>query len=270
MIKPFTSADVTRIADLQPDGWEDITEFFRLYVEAPFCLPLKFEDDNRVLAVGNLILHASTGWLAHIIVTPGQRRRGLGAAITQELIASAERHGRTTLLLIATAMGAPLYERLGFRRSCDYNFYDAKGQMETPVPPFVRPLEPSDVPGICALDRRATGEDRRLLLAGGGWRGWVHEVAGRGGLRGYYLPDLGEGTIVAQDADAGAALMTVRLAMTDVRPVVPSGNDAANELLRKAGFAVQNSAARMVMCEFTPPYMVISPAMSLAKSQSKG
>jgi len=246
MIKPFTSADVARIAGLQPDGWEDITEFFRFYVEAPFCLPLKFEDDGRILAVGNVILHAHTGWLAHIIVKPGQRRRGLGAAVTQELIASAERHGRTTLLLIATAMGAPLYERLGFRRSFDYEFYDARGPVKTPVPPLVRPLDPLDVPQIHALDRRATGEDRRLLLASGGWRGWVHEGPGRGELRGYYLPDLSEGTIVAQDAEAGTALMKVRLATTGVRPVVPSGNDAANNLLRKAGFKVQSSAPRMV------------------------
>jgi GNAT superfamily N-acetyltransferase len=246
MIKPFTIADVNRIADLQPDGWEDITGFFRFYVEAPFCLPLKIEDADSVLAVGNLILHVSTGWLAHIIVTPGQRRRGLGAAITQELIASAEAHGRTTLLLIATAMGAPLYERLGFHRSCDYKFYDAREQIETPLPPLVRRLEPSDVPGICALDRRATGEDRRLLLASGGWRGWVHDGPDRGELRGYYLSDLGEGTIVAQDADAGVALMAVRLATTDECPVVPAGNDAAHALLLRAGFEMQSSAARMV------------------------
>jgi GNAT superfamily N-acetyltransferase len=246
MIKPFTIADVDRIAGLQPEGWEDIMEFFRFYVEAPFCLPLKLEDADRVLAVGNLILHAGTGWLAHIIVAREQRRQGLGAAITRELMATAEGHGRTTLLLIATAMGAPLYERLGFRRSCDYTFYEARGRIDTPVPPLVRPLEPPDVPAILALDRRATGEDRRQLLASGGWRGWIHEGPDRGELRGYYLPDLGEGTIVAQDADAGAALMAVRLATTGTRPVVPAGNVVAHDVLLKAGFKVQSSAPRMV------------------------
>lgn len=246
MIHPFTMADVTRIAELQPEGWDDITEFFRFYVEAPFCLPLKLEDRDRVLAVGNLILHAGTGWLAHIIVAPEQRRKGLGATITRELMALAERHGRKTLLLIATAMGAPLYERLGFRRSCDYTFFDARGHMETPVPPFVRPLEPRDVPDILALDRRATGEDRHLLLAGSGWRGWIHDGPDGRGIGGFYLPDLGEGMIIAQDSDAGVALMAVRLATTGTRPVVPAENAAAHDYLLGAGFKVQHSAPRMV------------------------
>jgi hypothetical protein len=110
----------------------------------------------------------------------------------------------------------------------------------------VRPLEPSDAGGICALDRRVTGEDRRLLLADSGWRGWVVDGPGQGKIRGYFLAELGEGTVAAEDAEAGTALMGVRLASTGVRPVVPAGNGAAHELLREAGFKVRSSAPRMV------------------------
>jgi ribosomal protein S18 acetylase RimI-like enzyme len=215
-------------------------------VEAPFCLPLKIEDGNSVLAVGSLILHADTGWLAHIIVAPEQRRQGLGTAITGKLIANADSYRRTTLLLVATAVGAPLYERLGFRQSYDYSFYSTQGRREAAVSPLVRALDPLDAADVFELDRRATGEDRRLLLARARQRGWVCAGPGKGELRGYYLPDLGEGTIMARDAEAGAALMAVRLATTDVRPVVPAGNDAANEFLRASGFELQSSAARMV------------------------
>jgi GNAT superfamily N-acetyltransferase len=247
MIRRFASADVARIAHLQPEGWDDITAFFRFYVDSDFCRPLKIEDGEGILGVGSLILHAETAWLAHIIVRPEHRRRGVGAEITRELISTAERHGRTTQLLIATAMGAPLYERLGFQRSCDYRFYDAREPVSDPVPSQVRPVEPSDAGGICALDRRVTGEDRRLLLADSGWRGWIVHDPGQGGkIRGYFLAKLGEGTVVAEDAEAGTTLMRVRLASTGVRPVLPAGNDAAHELLRQAGFNVQSSAARMV------------------------
>jgi len=55
MIQPFTKADVARMSHLQPDGWQNIVTLFQFYVEADFCLPLKIEDNNRIVAIGSLI-----------------------------------------------------------------------------------------------------------------------------------------------------------------------------------------------------------------------
>jgi GNAT superfamily N-acetyltransferase len=246
MIQPFTAADVARISHLQPDGWQSIKTFFQFYTEAGFCLPLKIEDNNRVVAVGSLILHTETAWLAHIIVEPGIRRKGYGLAITEELIASAEKVGRNIQLLIATDMGMPLYERFGFRHSCDYKFYHEPAPGMVDIPSRVRSLEPADFPEILSLDRRASGEDRGALLSRYSDRGWVCMDSQRRRVCGYFLPDLGEGTIVAQDIEAGRDLMKLRLAKVGTAPVLPAGNHAANAFLRDVGIKFKSSAARLV------------------------
>jgi len=246
MIQPFTKMDLSRIAHLQPDGWQDITDIFKVYIEASFCLPLKIEDNKRVAAIGSLILLKDTAWLAHIIVDPKMRRKGLGLAVTGELIDIAEKNGRNIQLLIATETGAPLYECIGFRHSCNYMFYHKTACKEVKLPSQIRPLEPADAEEILSLDQRATGEDREILLSQYGNSGWVYTGSEGKEIRGYLLSKLGEGTIVAQDVEAGTALMKLRLARLETGPVVPEGNRAANRFLLDSGFKFKSSAARMV------------------------
>jgi len=246
MTQLFTPADLTRISHLQPDGWQDVMTFFGFYLEASFCLPLKIENRDRIVAVGSLILHEHTAWLAHIIVDPEIRRKGFGQAITEELTSAAEKRGRNIQLLIATEMGAPLYERFGFQRSCDYMFYHEPVHGAAYEPSQIRQLKPADVPEIFTLDRRASGEDRSTLVARYINSGWVYAGSERGKVRGFFLPKLGEGTIVAQDAEAGSALMKLRLAKTKTAPVLPAGNSAANRFLIDSGLKTRSSAVRMV------------------------
>ena len=224
MIQEFTSADLIRISHLQPDGWDDITAFFQVYDEADFCLPLKIEDNHRIVAIGSLVLFPGTAWLAHIIVDIHRRRKGLGQAITGELIRRAEQNGCDVQLLIATDLGAPLYERLGFRCSCQYNFYQKHAGGTGEVPAQIRVLEPADFPQVLDLDQQASGEDRSTVLYRYGTSGWVYTGSEEKVIRGFFLPNLGDGTIVAQDAEAGTALMDLRLPMAETGPVLPAEN----------------------------------------------
>lgn len=246
MIQPFTADDLSRIAHLQPDGWQDIVPFFRFYVHEPICRAYKFEQQGQIVAVGALILHIGTAWLAHIIVAPEMRRRGLGLQVTRHLIESTERQGRYTQLLIATKMGEPLYAELGFRHSCDYLFYHPPLHVEDVPPGALRRMQPSDIPGLMTLDSSASGEDRRSLLSGHTDNAMIYTGNSGSGIRGYYLPGLGEGYIVARDAEAGQALMKLRMAEAEAAPVVPAGNLAANRFLSGLGLRVKNSAVRMV------------------------
>lgn len=246
MIQPFTHADLADIAHLQPDSWQDIGAYFRFYLGAPFCRAFKIEDNRRIVALGALVLHAETAWLAHIIVAPGMRRKGLGKRVTRQLIDQAEAYGRVTQLLIATGMGEPLYEQLGFRRSCDYRFYCPPTRGACTLPVAVRRMEPADVPRVMKMDASASGEDRRSLLSAYVNNGFVYTGTGGKGLSGFYLPDLGEGLIVAQDAEAGQALMELRLAGAEAPPVLPAANLAANRFLSGLGLGVKSTAARMV------------------------
>jgi len=244
MIQPFTTDDLLRIRHLQPDGWQDIGSFLRFYVNDQNCRAYKIEDEHRIVAIGAFILHAQTAWLAHIIVAPEVRRKGLGVLMTRHLIESAESHGRATQLLIATKMGQPLYGQLGFHRSCDYLFYDLPTGIEDTYRDGVQRMEPADIPEILDLDREASGEDRQSLLSSSFKNALVHR--GGGSVRGYYLPNLGEGLVVARDAEAGQALMHSRMADTDTAPVLPDGNHAAHQWLKDTGLAVKSTAARMV------------------------
>ena len=141
--------------------------------------------------------------------------------MTEELIVRAERQSRSTLLLVATDVGEPMYASLGFRRSHVYRFYNAIERQDRPLSSGLRPLVASDAKAVLELDRCATGEDRRDLLASSRWRGWACVDSGRQQIRGFFLPNLGQGTIVARDAEAGIVLMAVRQSTTDVRPVIP-------------------------------------------------
>ncbi len=246
MIQSFTATDLERIAHLQPEGWQNILVSFRFYLNARFCLPLKIEDKNHIVAIGSVILHRQTAWLAHIIVEPEMRRKRLGSLITQELIATAENNGRNIQLLIATREGEQLYEQLGFRQSCDYTFYQQSVYEAADVSNQVRSSGPADTAEILAMDQRASGEDRSALLSSYVGSGWVYAGPEASEIRGYFLPDLGEGIIVAQDVEAGTALQRLRLATVETAPVLPSGNHAANELLLGSGLKPEHSAARMV------------------------
>jgi len=244
MIQSFTHTDLVRISHLQPDGWQDIGPFFRFYLEASYCRPFKIEDGQEVVALGAVILHAKTAWLSHIIVAPRTRRRGKGLAMTRRLIDEAEDHGRKTQFLIATQMGQPLYESLGFEVSCEYFCYQAPELCEVGPHPAVRQLVMADAPAILALDREASGEERAGLLSSQVTSGWV--FAGADTIDGFCLPTLGEGLVVARSPEAGIALMQMRFVTTDVMPTLPSVNGAANDFLREQGLAHKRTLARMV------------------------
>ena len=62
-----------------------------------------------ILEVGD---DASVGWVATL---PSARRRGLASGVIKAALRKAKERGRTSTTLWASAMGAPVYERLGYR-----------------------------------------------------------------------------------------------------------------------------------------------------------
>jgi GNAT superfamily N-acetyltransferase len=55
---------------------------------------------------------ASVGWVATL---PQARRKGLASGVIRAALRKAKERGRTSTTLWASAMGAPVYERLGYR-----------------------------------------------------------------------------------------------------------------------------------------------------------
>ena len=66
-------------------------------------------------------------------------------------------------------------------------------------------------------------------------------------VRGFYLPDLGGGLVIALDAEAGVALLDYKLSQGTATVVIPSANAVARDLLVQRGFSEYASAPRMVL-----------------------
>ncbi len=139
-----------------------MSEGFGLDIQAPSVhteladpLLVAIEDD-AIVGTAAATGFGATGWLGGIAVAPSARGRGLGGELTRAAI---EALGpRETILLLASPLGRPIYERLGFRADGDYRVFmsDAQGEQAG--------LSTSARASALELDRRATGESREAAV----------------------------------------------------------------------------------------------------------
>jgi ribosomal protein S18 acetylase RimI-like enzyme len=189
-----------------------------------------------------------TGWVGGVAVVPAHRRAGLGGALTEAIVEFLEGRGVATVLLHATALGRPVYERLGFVPETAYVTLSGPTLARASTGAMVRAGRAADLAAVVALDRAATGEDRRRLLTAL-WPtgGLVAAVDGR--ALGYHLasPWRPGGATIAADAGTGLALLdAVRVAPGDeVAISVPAANAAAVGWLESAGFQERYRTIRM-------------------------
>ncbi len=234
-ILPMQQEDLPDVPSLQPSDWSDIVPDFSFYLRSGFCHPYKAVQGAGMVGVGTLSVFEHTGWLAHVIVHPRFRNRGIGSRIVSELLSLSRGLEVETVLLAATAMGRPVYRKAGFRTVGRYHFLAReKPWRKRPLSPPIVSLGPAHHPAVLALDRLISGESRAPLLSGF-WEDGLAYLSG-GEVQGVYLPRLKEGYIGAAQETAGLALMEVKYAWCD-GAVVPEKNRAAFRFLKKNGFA---------------------------------
>jgi predicted N-acetyltransferase YhbS len=190
----------------------------------------------------------ATGWIGALGVAPEARRHGLGRALTEAAVDRLRERGAGTVLLFATDMGRPLYERLGFVPEGAATAWRGTAGGASTLP--VRRLCEDDRDAVAELDRLATGEDRGNLLDA------LHPLTGvavdrRGRLAGWAAKaPFGAGiAICAADGEAGAGLMASAAGgwggSGPATLVVPDANAAASANLRRWGFRPANAGERM-------------------------
>jgi GNAT superfamily N-acetyltransferase len=191
-----------------------------------------------------------TGWIGALGVLPRARGRGIGEMLTRAAIDWLRERGARTVLLYATEMGRPVYERVGFVPEPAARAW--RGTPPGPAPDGIRRLNPGDLDAMLALDRAATGETRRPIydelraLLGIGYER-------DGELRGFALQTpwgAGPG-VIAADAEAGVAVL--RGLVLEPQPLtitVPEDNAVAAASLSGWRFVQVNTALRM---RFGPP-----------------
>jgi GNAT superfamily N-acetyltransferase len=205
------------------------------------------EAGRELVGVAAGAAFSGTGWVGGVAVVPGHRRAGLGGALTEAIVQFLEGRGVATVQLHATALGRPVYERLGFVPEAAYLTLTGPTRPPSPGDPSLRAGRQADLEEVLALDLAATGEDRRRLLTALWPTGGL--VADDGRLLGYHLasPWRSGGAVVAADPKAGLALLdAVRAAPGDeVGISVPAANTPAVRSLESAGFTERYRTVRM-------------------------
>jgi GNAT superfamily N-acetyltransferase len=227
---PITANDIEELKELQPDDWPDIIHHFQFYIDAPFCRPIKLVMENRIVGIGSTIEHSDTAWLGHIIVRNEYRNQGIGTEVTRVLCDRLKATRFRTISLIATALGEPVYKKLGFIKETEYHFFKKDTEFNTEYESNSIRNGAQFASEILELDRQATGEGRAALLKDHLQHSLVYIRSGK--VLGFYLPSLAEGLIIASDSIGGVELSRLRLVSKPVS-IVPENNISAINFFQK-------------------------------------
>lgn len=224
---------------------------FEFYIRQPNCFPLKAHEGEQIAGIGAANVFGSTCWLAHIIVDPVFRRRGIGLQMVEALLQVNAAAKIKTFLLIATELGLPVYEKAGFRTVTDYRFLKNEScREEIPATNAAVPWQQKYTRSLLSLDRKCSGEKRDWLLREHLKNGWLIVTGDQ--VSGFWLPDLGEGVIIADNEAAGLALMKMKYRSKN-KAVLPADNIAGIDFLFQYGFEPMNIlGTRMILGEDIP------------------
>jgi predicted N-acetyltransferase YhbS len=243
----LASANVTirpaRPADLDP-ALALIGRAFGLVVKAPSVHTLAAgagdggllvaETDGVIVGTGAYLSFGRTGWIGGVAVDAAARGAGLGRALTEAALAALGPH--ETVLLLASDLGRPIYERMGFEGEGMYRVFMSPDDA-VPVGSF-RSLTPSDRDAVLALDARVTGESRALAIDAGLAGG----VASSSGVA--LKPPWGARPVLARDPGEGAALLAAVIE-PGLRLAVPESNVAGVAALESLGCVERAGVLRM-------------------------
>jgi len=114
-------AEVMGEGDKQAVAWRrDLTMAYGISSTRRWLLGLL---DGKPVATGALLIHKGVAGIYAVATMEEARGRGIGTAVTRELLLAAKDSGCDFAVLQASKMGLPVYEKLGFRDYCRIEFY---------------------------------------------------------------------------------------------------------------------------------------------------
>lgn len=247
-IFPLQKQDVPQITHLQPDGWNDIREVFYKFIDHDFFYPIKAIFNGRIIGLGEVIFTKNTAWIGNIIVENSFRNQGLGTYLTQFLSNHIIAKNIPSQLLLATPMGKPVYDKLGFIHDSDYVFMKRDTHQE-PLKldvnrKAIQPYDSGFYKQVVALDELAMGENREAILHHFTEDAMLfveHDV------QGFFLPHLGDGLIVAKNNHIGFELLKFKWTHHGETITLPAQNHETIRFAESFGFKPYRYAARMIL-----------------------
>lgn len=242
--KKFEYFDLEILSTLQPEGWGDITPAYQFYVSSRFCFPLKVMIDDKIIGIGAAIIHNDVAWLGQIIVHPDFRNKGIGKKISRVLVDLSKAKQCETIYLIATDLGAPIYESIGFKTETQYLFFFKEIQIGSKfsIFEFILPFEEKYREQIIVLDKKISGENRVHQLEPHFSKSYILKENKK--IKGCFFPTLGEGLIIANDPKSGIELMKFRFTNKE-NAIFPVDNSDAINFLHDNNIKEYRSAKRM-------------------------
>jgi GNAT superfamily N-acetyltransferase len=164
-IRPMSSADIPLGMRLKAEaGWNqteaDWCRFLWLQPDGCFVAEL----DGAEVGTTTTCIFGSVAWVAMVLVDQAVRGRGIGMALMRHALAFLDGRGVPTVCLDATALGRPLYEKLGFTVQHTLHRYEGIPPELIDEPLLTTTLQPSDWHDVLALDLRASGAPREAFL----------------------------------------------------------------------------------------------------------
>ncbi|MCB0643150.1 MAG: GNAT family N-acetyltransferase [Phaeodactylibacter sp.] len=247
MINALTPTQIPGLNQLTPPEWSyNYEALLRDFINEDFFFAFVQTEGDAVVGTGNVFTKGPVGWLANIIVDPHHRGKGLGFQMTQFLVDFLKERGCETQLLIATALGEPVYQKIGFRKLTEYASFESEQDLDLQISPAIRQLQSSDLPGVYQLDQLTNGENRAHLLDRFCNTGFGY-FSDQDELLGFYLPEFGRGLVLAQDQQAGLELLKLKHSQKGKRTLLPIENQSGIELLSTLPLKKGARCSRMVL-----------------------
>lgn len=245
-ITTFESRYIDQLEQLPPVEWK--SNAFDLFMHnewQPWFHPFQVLDQQKLVGFGMLFHFGNIAWLGWILVHKNYRKQGIGTAISKHLVEVGTALGANVFVLTATDLGAPIYEKIGFKTTSYYRFFKSPERyIANYEKAKIRKACQADLKEIALLDQKATGENRINLLTAHLDETWVNYNSK---IDGFYIPTLGNGFLAADTIEAGQNLFSFRMKKNSSVVVVPDQNIEFIDYLTKLGFSEGSKIPRMTL-----------------------
>lgn len=234
------SAAPENVALAESVGWPDNEADWRVIHDAAFVLGARH--GAALVAQGVLAQYEpSAGTIAKMIVSPAMQRQGLGAKLLDALLNEADERQLSSLGLVATPFGEPLYASRGFHVTGEVAVFIGAPRREASHDD-VAPI--ADIEQAIAFERRFISCSRAAMLRACHREAKSSAVvtSSAGGVRGFALVSARSaytlvGPVIAESEPIARTLIGAILAANpgDLRIDVPAEHSALRAWLRELG-----------------------------------
>ena len=238
--------EISLLREFPPSDWQlDIEKVYIEHNEQDYFYPVVAAIDSEIAGTGIAIINGNVSWLGTILVPEKHRNKGIGSSITNHLVEYSKSRGVSSILLIATELGLPVYKKLGFKHDLHYLVFKT-GQPVTIKCEcqYISQICKADYDEIIELDFRISAENRTKLLLNAMNNGVKFKDDT---IKGYYLPEFGRGLIIADSESAGIELLKYKISKDNPVIHIPETNITGQEFLESIGYKQVSKVPRMFL-----------------------